>query len=90
LPKGLGADIDLSAINVPPVFGWLQSAGNIAQDEMLRTFNCGVGMVVICAPEHAEAATQALSSDRWSPQRNWGVSRCGHPIQRHMAARSRH
>jgi phosphoribosylformylglycinamidine cyclo-ligase len=74
LPKGLGADIDLSAINVPPVFGWLQSAGNIAQDEMLRTFNCGIGMVVICAPEHAEAATQALSSDACVPQRLGRVS----------------
>ncbi|MGB8058095.1 MAG: phosphoribosylformylglycinamidine cyclo-ligase, partial [Pseudolabrys sp.] len=47
LPKGLGARIDLTQITVPPVFQWLAREGNIAQNEMLRTFNCGIGMTVV-------------------------------------------
>ena len=47
LPAGTDAQIDLSAITAQPVFGWLASAGNIEEAEMLRTFNCGVGMIVV-------------------------------------------
>ena len=46
LPDGLCARIDLASWNRPPVFEWLQQVGNIEQAEMLRTFNCGVGMVL--------------------------------------------
>ncbi len=46
LPDGLGAVID-TAWTVPPVFGWLAREGNVAPDEMLRVFNCGVGMAVV-------------------------------------------
>jgi len=46
LPENLGARIDLSSWQLPPVFSWLQQAGNVEQLEMLRTFNCGVGMVL--------------------------------------------
>ena len=46
LPKGLGARIDLGKVPVLPVFKWLASEGGIAQNEMLRTFNCGIGMIV--------------------------------------------
>ncbi len=51
LPKDLGAKIDLGAIDVPPVFSWLSTEGQITEAELLRTFNCGVGMVVIVARE---------------------------------------
>jgi len=61
LPKGLGARIDLARVPVLPVFKWLASEGNIAQDEMLRTFNCGIGMIVIAAPKDAAAVTQAFT-----------------------------
>ena len=47
LPGGLGARLDLGAIAVPPVFGWLAEAGGVAQREMLRTFNCGIGMIAV-------------------------------------------
>ncbi|HYV72449.1 MAG TPA: AIR synthase-related protein, partial [Pseudolabrys sp.] len=60
LPKGLGARIDLARIAVPPVFQWLASAGAIAQSEMLRTFNCGIGMIVITAPKDVSAITKAF------------------------------
>ena len=57
LPKGLGVRIDLASIAVPPVFRWLAQAGDIAQGEMLRTFNCGIGMVVIVAPTAVDTVT---------------------------------
>ncbi len=46
LPKECAAEIDLSAFPNLPVFGWLAKTGGVARDEMLRTFNCGIGMVV--------------------------------------------
>ena len=51
LPKALGARIDLAQVPVLPVFKWLAQAGDIAQDEMLRTFNCGIGMIAVVAAE---------------------------------------
>jgi phosphoribosylformylglycinamidine cyclo-ligase len=53
LPDGLDARIDLENWKVPALFGWLSRAGAIAPEEMLRTFNCGIGMVAIAAPESA-------------------------------------
>ncbi len=61
LPKGLGARIDLERVPVLPVFKWLASEGGIAQNEMLRTFNCGIGMIVIAAPKDAAAVAQAFT-----------------------------
>jgi phosphoribosylformylglycinamidine cyclo-ligase len=61
LPEGLGARIDLARVPVLPVFKWLASEGDIAESEMLRTFNCGIGMIVIAAPKDAAAVTQAFT-----------------------------
>jgi len=61
LPKGLGARIDLDAVPVPPVFKWLAQEGGIAETEMLRTFNCGVGMVAVTAPAHTDSVLRALA-----------------------------
>jgi phosphoribosylformylglycinamidine cyclo-ligase len=61
LPKGLGAHIDLARVPVPPVFRWLASEGDIAQDEMLRTFNCGIGMIVIASQKDGEAVARSLT-----------------------------
>ncbi len=61
LPKGFGARIALSTIPVLPVFKWLASAGGIAQEEMLRTFNCGVGMIAIAAAGEEQAVADALA-----------------------------
>ena len=60
LPKGLGARIDLTQITVPPVFQWLAREGNIAQNEMLRTFNCGIGMTVVTAPGEVDAVAKTF------------------------------
>jgi len=47
LPGKLAAAIDCKAWKLPPVFKWLMEAGNVPEDDMLRTFNCGIGMVLI-------------------------------------------
>ena len=60
LPEGVEAVIDLGAWSLPPVFQWLQRAGPVAPEEMLRTFNCGVGMLVVVAEADAEAVSRCL------------------------------
>jgi phosphoribosylformylglycinamidine cyclo-ligase len=47
MPKDMAARIDLSSFDVPPVFGWLATTGNIEPSELLRTFNCGIGMIAV-------------------------------------------
>ncbi|MEL6690428.1 MAG: phosphoribosylformylglycinamidine cyclo-ligase [Pseudomonadota bacterium] len=60
LPEGLGADIDLSSWDLPPVFGWLSDQGAMAEAELLKTFNAGIGMIVVTPdPEGARAALEA-------------------------------
>jgi phosphoribosylformylglycinamidine cyclo-ligase len=61
LPDHLAAHVNLSAITVPPVFGWLSRVGGLAEREMLRTFNCGVGMLVAVAAEDAEKLVAQLT-----------------------------
>ncbi len=61
LPEGLGARVDLAKIPVLPVFKWLAKEGQIAQNEMLRTFNCGIGMIAVCAKADAGAVRAALT-----------------------------
>lgn len=60
LPAGLTAEITKGSWTMPPLFTWLQAQGNVAEDEMYRTFNCGIGMVVIVAKEYADAAESLL------------------------------
>ena len=60
LPDGISANIQLSAIKVPPVFSWLAKTGGVAQDEMLRTFNCGIGMIVVVDAAKAQEAITVL------------------------------
>jgi len=61
LPKDKSARINLNAIAVPDVFKWLARTGGVAPSEMLRTFNCGVGMVIVVPKEAAGAVTAALT-----------------------------
>ncbi len=60
LPEGLAVRIDGLCWPVPPVFTWLSTAGEVAVSEMLRTFNCGIGMVVIADAARAEALKAVL------------------------------
>jgi phosphoribosylformylglycinamidine cyclo-ligase len=62
LPDSVAVRLDLAEIPAPPVFGWLARAGGIAEREMLRTFNCGIGMAVICDPAKADALIAAFTA----------------------------
>ncbi|ABG31839.1 phosphoribosylformylglycinamidine cyclo-ligase [Roseobacter denitrificans] len=62
LPEGLGADIDLSTWSLPAVFGWMAQTGGMQEAEMLKTFNCGIGMILVVAQEEADKLTQLLAS----------------------------
>ena len=63
LGEGQGIKIDLSTWSLPPVFKWLSSAGGIRQDEMLKTFNCGIGMTVICSQASKNAVFSLLEKN---------------------------
>lgn len=63
LPEGCSALIDLSSWQQPEVFQWLQRGGNVAPQEMLRTFNCGVGMVLVVAAQKAGPALEQLAAE---------------------------
>ncbi|MDZ4789846.1 MAG: phosphoribosylformylglycinamidine cyclo-ligase [Hyphomicrobiales bacterium] len=62
LPKSLAARVDLSAIAASAVFGWLAREGRVAEAEMLRAFNCGVGMVVVVAAERCGDVISAFGA----------------------------
>ena len=60
LPDGLGALVDLDAWDLPPVFGWLAETGGMEQADLLKTFNCGLGMILAVAPGRLTAVRAAL------------------------------
>jgi len=62
IPDELGLEIDLSAWALPAVFRWLQNAGEIAESEMLRTFNCGIGMAILVSEDSADDICHTLAS----------------------------
>jgi phosphoribosylformylglycinamidine cyclo-ligase len=76
LPQTMGVQVNLSAIAVPPVFAWLAAEGSVAQEEMLRTFNCGIGMIVIAEQAKAAEVEAALQ------QAGETAVRLGHVEQR--------
>ena len=61
LPDTCGAAVDLSSWTLPPVFRWLADQGGMAQSELLKTFNAGIGMVLVVAPDRAEALAAMLA-----------------------------
>jgi phosphoribosylformylglycinamidine cyclo-ligase len=61
LPKGLAVELNLARVPVAPVFKWLAATGGIAEAEMLRTFNCGVGMIALVSAEQTEAVMAGLT-----------------------------
>jgi len=63
LPGGVAAQLDAAKWPRPEVFKWLQQTGNVAEDEMWRTFNCGIGMVLVVAREHAAPAKALLERE---------------------------
>lgn len=63
LPPDLAAEIDLDAVALPPVFAWLEREAGLDQDEMLRTFNCGIGMVLVVAAPDMKRVLQHLGDE---------------------------
>jgi len=62
LPAGTHATVDRSAWSVPPLFAWLQQAGDVPETDMLRTFNMGIGLIVVAGAEDAPAMLGAVQS----------------------------
>ncbi len=60
LPQGIAAQFHSRAWTIPPIFQLIQQRGNVAQDEMYRVFNMGIGMVLICSPQDVKQITQVL------------------------------
>jgi phosphoribosylformylglycinamidine cyclo-ligase len=60
LPDGIEAVIDRSTWKVPPIFRWLQHSGNVPDDDMLRTFNMGIGLIIVVSEAHAEGVIRRL------------------------------
>ncbi|MCF4099867.1 phosphoribosylformylglycinamidine cyclo-ligase [Maritalea mediterranea] len=67
LPESLAANIDRSSIEAPAVFGWLARTGGVETNEMMRTFNCGVGMVLVASKDEADALIDALKREGEDP-----------------------
>jgi phosphoribosylformylglycinamidine cyclo-ligase len=63
LPDGLACEIDLGAWALPPVFRWLAQTANMSEPELLKTFNCGIGMILVVAEDRAEALTALLQGE---------------------------
>jgi phosphoribosylformylglycinamidine cyclo-ligase len=62
LPAGLACEIDLGAWVLPPVFRWLAGTANMAEAELLKTFNCGIGMILAVEEAAAETLCSLLAS----------------------------
>jgi phosphoribosylformylglycinamidine cyclo-ligase len=80
LPEGLGAEIDLGAWSLPPVFAWIRATGGIGEAEMLKTFNSGIGMVVVVAEDAADRVASALAGAGETVHRI-GHVRSGHGVR---------
>ena len=68
LPDGLGAEIDLGAWSLPPVFGWLRAEAGLADAEMLKTFNCGIGLVAVVAPDRVGTLAELFTAEAEEPR----------------------
>lgn len=69
LPDSVAVRLDLDAIDPPPVFGWLAKEGGVVEKEMLRTFNCGIGMIVVAQASKADEVETALRNAGEKPAR---------------------
>ncbi|MGC1487284.1 MAG: phosphoribosylformylglycinamidine cyclo-ligase [Albidovulum sp.] len=63
LPENLGAEIDLGAWDLPPVFGWLAKVGGMSEPELLKTFNAGIGMIAVVAADRAAPLKALLEAE---------------------------
>ncbi|KAM6945718.1 trifunctional purine biosynthetic protein adenosine-3 [Aplochiton taeniatus] len=76
LPQGLAAEIDASRWSIPPVFSWLQREGGLSEEEMARTFNCGLGAVLVVSPPDVQRVLRQLQAH----QEAWIVGSLTHKL----------
>jgi phosphoribosylformylglycinamidine cyclo-ligase len=79
LPHGTAAVVDASAWDVPPLFRWLQRSGQVPADDMLRTFNMGIGLIIVAAKERAEQLIEELAARGGRDARVIGAVVAGEP-----------
>ncbi|KAF1371614.1 hypothetical protein PFLUV_G00270210 [Perca fluviatilis] len=77
LPQELAVDLDASRWSIPPVFSWLQKEGGLSEEEMTRTFNCGLGAVLVVAPLDAQGVLHQLQAH----EEAWIVGSLAHKHQ---------
>jgi phosphoribosylformylglycinamidine cyclo-ligase len=77
LPAGTHAVVDRSTWNVPPIFAWLQRTANVPEEDMLRTFNMGIGLIAACAPRDTDAILRALADAGETGARRIGAIAAG-------------
>ncbi|XP_034408006.1 trifunctional purine biosynthetic protein adenosine-3 [Cyclopterus lumpus] len=77
LPHGLAVDLDASQWSIPPVFSWLHEEGGLSEEEMARTFNCGLGAVLVVAPMEAQSVLRQLQAH----EEAWIVGSLAHKHQ---------
>ncbi|KAA8579480.1 hypothetical protein FQN60_006573 [Etheostoma spectabile] len=77
LPRELAVDLDASRWSIPPVFSWLQKEGGLSEEEMTRTFNCGLGAVLVVAPLDAQRVLHQLQAH----EEAWIVGSLAHKQQ---------
>ncbi|XP_058468283.1 trifunctional purine biosynthetic protein adenosine-3 [Solea solea] len=76
LPQGLAVDLDASRWSIPPVFSWLHKEGALSEEEMARTFNCGLGAVLVVAPLDAQRVLRQLQAQ----EEAWIVGSLAHKL----------
>jgi len=62
LPHGTAAIVDASAWEVPPLFRWLQRGGQVPVQDMMRTFNMGIGLIIVTSRDEAEQVIEQLAA----------------------------
>ncbi|KAI4797943.1 hypothetical protein KUCAC02_024745 [Chaenocephalus aceratus] len=77
LPQELAVDLDASRWSLPPVFSWLHKEGRLSEEEMTRTFNCGLGAVLVVSPLDAQRVLRQLQA----PEEAWIVGSLSHKQQ---------
>jgi phosphoribosylamine--glycine ligase/phosphoribosylglycinamide formyltransferase/phosphoribosylformylglycinamidine cyclo-ligase len=63
LPKTLGVDLDAAKWPIPPIFPWIAAAGGVSEIEMLRTFNCGLGAILIVSPAEQQYVLSMMTDE---------------------------
>ena len=79
LPSGTHAAVDRRTWTVPPIFTWLRETGEVPEEDMLRTFNMGIGLIIVTSGEQSEALIEELAARGGKDARVIGEIVAGEP-----------